>query len=101
MANFSRYIRPGMKLVRVDDVDSVAAMGADGGEVALVHVNPGWSPRNLVLSLQGAWRVETIVTDAGHKAETNGSVQACDTIRAVAPPRGITTLRLVRTATRC
>jgi O-glycosyl hydrolase len=101
MANFSRYIKPGMSLVKVDDVDSVAASSADGAEVALVHVNPGWSPRNLVMALPGAWRVETVVTDAGHKAEATGSVQACRTIRAVAPPRGITTLRLVRTATRC
>ena len=94
MANFSRYIRPGMRLIRVDDEDSVGALTADGGEFVLVHVNGGLSPRTLDLALPGRWRVETIVTDARRKAESIAN--QCQSRSATAPPRSITTVRLVR-----
>lgn len=101
MASFSRHIRPGMTLVRVDDVDTVAAQTPDRRTLVLVHVNNGLSPRRLTLDLPGGWTVETIVTDAAHKAVPTGSTRACRAIRTLAPPRSITTLRLTRTAERC
>lgn len=96
MANFSRYIRPGMQLVRVDDEDTVGAITNGGKELVLVHVNGGLSPRHLNVALPGQWRVETIVTDSQRKAER--VEQQCKVMVATAPPRSVTTVRLVQLA---
>jgi hypothetical protein len=88
MAQFSRYIRPGDRLVPVDDMDTVGALSADGRRLVLVHVNPGLSPRPLTVAVPGRWQRRMIVTDAGHKAaEVAGDV---------APPQSIVTLVLTR-----
>lgn len=88
MAQFSRYIRPGDRLVPVDDMDTVAALSADGRRLVLVHVNPGLSPRPLSVTVPGRWQRRMIVTDAGHKA-----VQVAGD---VAPPQSVVTLVLTR-----
>ncbi|WP_267435482.1 glycoside hydrolase [Sphingomonas sp. GM_Shp_1] len=88
MAQFSRYIRPGDRLVPVDDMDTVGALSPDGRRLVLVHVNPGLSPRPLSVAVPGEWTREMIVTDASHKAvPVRGEV---------APPRSIVTLILTR-----
>lgn len=94
MANFSRYIRPGMRLIRVDDEDTVGAVLGDGQEIVLIHVNGGLSPRQFNLALPGRWRVETIVTDHERHAERVSTL--CTPNGMTAPPRSVTTLRLVR-----
>ena len=88
MAQFSRYIRPGDRLVPVDDMDTVGALSPDGRRLVLVHVNPGLSPRPLSVAVPGEWTREMIVTDASHKAVRVGG--------EVAPPRSIVTLILTR-----
>jgi O-glycosyl hydrolase len=87
MAQFSRYIRPGYRLVPVDDLDTVGALSPDGRTLVLVHVNGGLSPRRLVIPLSG-WSSQTIVTDATRKAQ-----QIAGT---VAPARSVTTIVLRR-----
>ena len=90
MANFSRYVRPGYRLVPIDDIDSIAAASSDGATLVVVHVNPGIVRRDLSLATKGYRLSETIVTDATHDA-------AAVTGRAmVAPPRSITTFILRR-----
>lgn len=86
MAQFSRYIRPGYRLIAVDDLDTAGALSPDGRTLALVHVNGGDRPRRL--SVPAGWRSRMIVTDAHRTA-------AC-TAGTIAPARSIVTLLLTR-----
>jgi O-glycosyl hydrolase len=89
MAQFSRYIRPGYRLVPVDDIDTVGALSPDGRALVLVHVNGGLSPRRLDVPLKG-WSAELTVTDATRRAERIEGM--------VAPPRSVVTVVLRRAA---
>lgn len=86
MAQFSRFIRPGYRLVPVDDLDTVGALSRDGKELVLVHVNGGLSPRQL--TPPSGWTGRMIVTDARRRAEPLPGLTA--------PPRSIATLVLRR-----
>jgi O-glycosyl hydrolase len=86
MAQFSRYIRPGYRLVPVDDLDTVGALSPDRRTLVLVHVNPGLSARRL--SLPEGWRAEMILTDATRDARPAAGTTV--------PPRAIATLVLRR-----
>jgi len=68
MAMFSRYIRPGYRLVPVDDADTVGAMAPDGRTLVLVHMNPGPFSRALTIAAPRAAVREIIVTDATRQA---------------------------------
>ena len=86
MAQFSRYIRPGDRLVPVDDLDTIGALSPDGKRLTLVHVNAGITPRRL--AVPAGWTTQMIVTDATHRA-------AC-VAGTLAPARAIVTLILRR-----
>ncbi|WP_121118247.1 glycoside hydrolase [Croceibacterium ferulae] len=86
MAQFSRFITPGSRLLPINDPDSVAALTPDGAGMVIVHVNPGLSPRQLVTP--AGWQGALIVTDATHEA-------AC-MAGSTAPPRSVVTLVLAR-----
>lgn len=88
MAQFSRYIRPGYRLVPVDDLDTAGALSPDGRTLVLVHVNPGLHPRRLSVERGEGWSVETVVTDATRRTRPGAG--------QVAPPRSVTTLVLRR-----
>ncbi len=100
MANFSRYIRPGYRLVRNDDPDTVTAISPDGGTAVIVHVNHGPFARSLALStadLKGrAWQVRTIVSDDDHKAAQTSDFIKSSAFEARIPARSITTVMLTR-----
>ena len=85
MAQFSRFIRPGYRLVPVDDADTAGALSPDGRTLVLVHVNGGLTPRRLVTNLRG-WSASAYLTDAIHHAEPAPAT--------VAPPRSVITLVL-------
>jgi len=85
MAQFSRYIRPGYRLIAVDDMDTVGALSPDGATLVLIHVNGGLNPRRLSIALPG-WSAETILTDATHHAQRVPGTTA--------PPRSVVTLVL-------
>jgi hypothetical protein len=88
MSNFSRYIKPGYRLVPVDDPDTVGALSPDKRTLVLVHVNGGIMPRHLTVA-GGDWSVRSmILTDAEHRAEAMPR-QANAAI--IAPPRSVTT----------
>lgn len=86
MAQFSRFIRPGYRLVPVDDLDTVGALSPDGRTLVLVHVNGGLSARRL--NLPAGWSGRMTVTDAQHRAEPIAGL--------VVPPRAVATLVLKR-----
>ncbi|WP_095011913.1 glycoside hydrolase [Tsuneonella mangrovi] len=86
MAQFSRFIRPGFRLLPVADPDTVGAIGPDGKRIVLVHVNAGPVARNL--DLPQGWKFALVATDLDHNA-------ACVAGR-IAPPRSISTVVLYR-----
>lgn len=86
MAQFSRYVRPGYRLVPVDDMDTVGALSPNGDILVMVHVNGGLNPRRM--TVPAGWNVATIVTDASRTAK-------CATPN-LAPARSIATLVLTR-----
>ena len=88
MAQFSRFIRPGYRLVSVDDLDTIGALSPDGEELVLVHVNGGLSPRRL--EPPANWSGRMIVTDARRRAEPVPGL--------IVPPRAVATLILNRKA---
>ncbi|QNH17617.1 glycosyl hydrolase [Xanthomonas sp. SS] len=99
MANFSRYLRPGMRLLQVDDADTVAALSADGRDLVFVHVNAGLTARRLVIAEQGlgpgAWSQQVIVTSAAQRAETACRRAAAPGAQtALAPPQSVVTVVL-------
>ncbi|MER5977301.1 glycoside hydrolase [Streptomyces sp. NPDC001857] len=49
--NFTHYIRPGDRFVKVDDTDTVAAVRASGDAASVVHVNSGTTARSVTLDL--------------------------------------------------
>lgn len=52
MGNYSRFIRPGARIVNTDDPNTTAALRPDGG-VVVVHTNPSGSEREVTLNLDG------------------------------------------------
>jgi O-glycosyl hydrolase len=91
MAQFSRFIRPGYRLVPVDDADTAGALSPDRRTLVLVHVNGGPTARRLVTRLRG-WSASTWLTDATHHAEPVSTT--------IAPPRSVITLVLRRMGNR-
>jgi O-glycosyl hydrolase len=89
MAQFSRFIKPGYRLVPVDDLDTAGALSPNGQELVLVHVNGGASPRRLQISLP-AWQPRMVVTDQTRRVEPLPDL--------VAPPRSVVTMILTRPA---
>ncbi|MFJ2116300.1 RICIN domain-containing protein, partial [Streptomyces sp. NPDC087850] len=69
--NFTHFIRPGDRLVKVNDTASAAAVGAKGRDATVVHVNDTDAPREVTVDLSGfakvarGAKVTPVVTDAG------------------------------------
>jgi len=94
MANFSRSIRPGYRLVRVDDPDTVGAVSGDGRDLVFVHVNDGISPRRLTVAAPGSWTATTTVTATGRAAEAGAPLPPTARPAIIAAPMSITTVHL-------
>ncbi|GAB4146198.1 MAG: hypothetical protein Tsb0016_16530 [Sphingomonadales bacterium] len=96
MRQFSAFIRPGDRLVAVDDPDSIAALKADGDGLVLVHANHGPLPRLLRLRLPFApTRTALHVTDAQRDTALAGSASvavAGDWVVVTVPPMAVVTL---------
>ncbi|POX57296.1 ricin-type beta-trefoil lectin domain protein [Streptomyces sp. Ru71] len=51
--NFTHFIKPGDRLIKVNDTSSAAAVTKDGSGASLVHVNSTTSARSVTLDLSG------------------------------------------------
>ncbi|WP_265520447.1 Ig-like domain-containing protein [Oerskovia flava] len=60
--NFTHYIEPGDSLIGTDDLNSTAAVAADGESATVVHVNAGESARAVELDLSGFGEVAADAT---------------------------------------
>ncbi|MFE7955683.1 glycoside hydrolase [Streptomyces sp. NPDC057413] len=79
--NFTHFIKPGDRLIKVDDTSSAAAVSKDGKGASLVHVNSTTSPRSVTLDLtkfrsisRGA-TVTPVVTSADGKLAVRDAVK--------------------------
>ncbi|WP_371934878.1 glycoside hydrolase [Streptomyces sp. KL118A] len=82
--NFTHTIRPGDRLVTVDDASSAAAVRAGGGGATVVHVNSGGEERSVTVDLSKFSRVSPdatmtpVVTSAGGALEERDPVPVTD-----------------------
>ncbi|WP_447035222.1 glycoside hydrolase [Streptomyces sp. DSM 118878] len=78
--NFTHYIKPGDRLVKVDDTSSAAAVSADGTGATVVHVNSSTGEREVTVDLAKFGRVSRgatvtpVVTSAGGRLERHAAV---------------------------
>ncbi|GAA2434626.1 hypothetical protein GCM10010405_17030 [Streptomyces macrosporus] len=97
--NFTHHIRPGDRLVKVDDASSVAAVGTRGATV--VHVNDSRAPRTVTLDLSKFGRVARdatvtpVVTSADGALVRHAPVRVLDRRAAIAVPAESVTTFLV------
>ncbi|MDX3799842.1 RICIN domain-containing protein [Streptomyces sp. AK04-3B] len=82
--NFTHFIKPGDKLIKVDDTSSAAAVTKDGKGLSLVHVNSTTAARTVTLDLskfrtvkRGA-TVTPTVTSADGKLKQQAPVKVVD-----------------------
>ncbi|MDL5205648.1 glycoside hydrolase [Streptomyces sp. ALI-76-A] len=82
--NFTHFIKPGDKLIKVDDTSSAAAVTANGKGASLVHVNSTTAPRTVTIDLSkfrkvsGAATVTPVVTSADGKLAPQAPVKVSD-----------------------
>ncbi|GAA3191546.1 RICIN domain-containing protein [Streptomyces virens] len=82
--NFTHFIKPGDRLIKVDDTSSAAAVTDNGRGASLVHVNSTASARTVTLDLSGFRHigrdatVTPVVTSADGKLERHGAVKVSD-----------------------
>ncbi|MET9736399.1 RICIN domain-containing protein [Streptomyces sp. NPDC006458] len=97
MAQYSRFVRPGSRVIATDDGNTLAALRPNGG-VVVVHTNPTGAARDVTLDLDGfattAGAVERYTTDADHNLERGSDLQASDTLRATVGAGSVTTFVL-------
>ncbi|MGK5498080.1 RICIN domain-containing protein [Streptomyces sp. URMC 125] len=97
--NFTHHIRPGDRLVKVDDASSAAAVGRGGATV--VHVNDSAGPRTVTLDLAKFGRVARdatvtpVVTSADGALVRHAPVRVADRRAAYTVPAESVTTFLV------
>ncbi|MFE7620122.1 glycoside hydrolase, partial [Streptomyces sp. NPDC057496] len=100
MANYSRFVRPGSRIVNTDDPQTLAAVRPGGKGVVVVHTNPTGDEREVTLDL-GGFRtapdgpVERWTTDTTRNLHRDGDAAVTGrTIRATVGPGSVTTFVL-------
>ncbi|MFG3532466.1 RICIN domain-containing protein [Streptomyces sp. NPDC047917] len=100
MANYSRFVRPGSRIVNTDDPQTLAAVRPDGGGVVVVHTNPTGDEREVTLNLDGfrtvpEGPVERWTTDATKNLHRDGDAAVTGrTLKANVGPGSVTTFVL-------
>lgn len=78
--NFTHFIRPGDRLVKVDDTSSAAAVSRKGDGATVVHVNSTTATRSVTVDLSkfgrvsGGATVTPVVTSAEGKLERHAAI---------------------------
>ncbi|UQT60341.1 RICIN domain-containing protein [Streptomyces durmitorensis] len=78
--NFTHFIKPGDRLVKVDDTSSAAAVSRKGDAATVVHVNSTAAERTVTVDLskfgrvRGAATVTPVVTSAEGKLERHDAI---------------------------
>ncbi|MBG0564277.1 glycoside hydrolase [Actinoplanes aureus] len=97
--NFTHYIRPGDRMVKVSDTATTAAIRADGRGATAVHANQTASDRVVTLDLSKFGRISRnatvtpVVTSAAGKLVEKAAVRVRDGRAAITvPAQSVTTL---------
>ncbi|MET9674545.1 RICIN domain-containing protein [Streptomyces sp. NPDC006482] len=99
MANYSRFVRPGARVMNTDDPQTLAAVRPEGG-VVVVHTNPSGEAREVTLNLDGFQTaadgpVERWTTDADKNLQREGDAAVTGrTFKATVGPGSVTTFVL-------
>lgn len=98
MASFSRTIRPGFRLVRNDDPDTVTAISPDGVEAVIVHVNHGPYDRRLAVAAgtlpPGRWKMLPVFENG--RLRKGGCSSGDNELTTVVAARSVGAVRMVR-----
>ncbi|WP_117213017.1 glycoside hydrolase [Allorhizocola rhizosphaerae] len=93
--NFTHYIRPGDRVVKVNDTASVAAVSASGKAATVVHVNTTTGQRRVTLDLSRFAHIAPGATVTPIVSDASGGLVRKDPIPAggsfVVPPKSVTT----------
>ncbi|MFJ8434013.1 ricin-type beta-trefoil lectin domain protein [Kitasatospora sp. NPDC094019] len=102
MANYTRFVRPGARVIATDSADTLAALRPGGAGTVVVHTNTTGSARTLTLDLAGyrtpgaGTAVQRYTTDTTRNVqrEADLTVTAAGTVTAVVGPGSVTTFVL-------
>ncbi|MFH8486973.1 glycoside hydrolase [Streptomyces longisporoflavus] len=100
--NFTHFIKPGDRLVKVDDTSSAAAVTAKGDGATVVHVNGTTAARTVTVDLSkfgrvsGGATVTPVVTSAGGKLERHDAIKVSGRKAAFEVPAQSVTSFLVK-----
>ncbi|MFI0990707.1 RICIN domain-containing protein [Streptomyces exfoliatus] len=99
MAQYSRFVRPGARVVTTDDPDTLAAVRPGGQGLVLVHTNRGGTARELTLDLDGfrtvGGTVERYTTDATRNVQRGTDLTTAGrTLRTTVGAGSVTTFVL-------
>ncbi|MFD9379153.1 glycoside hydrolase [Streptomyces sp. NPDC059999] len=98
MAQYSRFIRPGARVIATDDTDTLAAIRPGGQGAVVVHTNATGSPRTITLDLSGfrsvsAAPVQRYTTDASRNVHREPDVSPSGRrLTVTLDPGSVTTL---------
>ncbi|MFJ5830969.1 RICIN domain-containing protein [Streptomyces sp. NPDC093089] len=70
MANYTKFVRPGARVINTDNADTFAALRPAGQGAVVVHTNPTNEPQRLTLNLSG---FQTVGTGAVERYTTDGT----------------------------
>ncbi|KOG36672.1 MULTISPECIES: RICIN domain-containing protein [Streptomyces] len=100
MANYSRFVRPGSRVLNTDDPETLAAVRPGGNGVVVVHTNPTGESREVTLNLDGFQTVadgavERWTTDGTRNLQREGDAAVAGrTFKATVGPGSVTTFVL-------
>ncbi|MFE5796593.1 RICIN domain-containing protein [Streptomyces sp. NPDC056503] len=70
MANYTKFVRPGARVINTDNADTFAALRPAGQGTVVVHTNPTGEPQRLTLNLAG---FQNVGTGAVQRYTTDGT----------------------------
>ncbi|MGW6912923.1 RICIN domain-containing protein [Kitasatospora sp. NPDC054939] len=102
MANYTKFVRPGARMIGTDSGDTLAALRPEGAGTVVVHTNPTGTAQTLTLDLAGFQRtgagtpVERWTTDGTKdvRREADLTVTAAGTLTTTVGPGSVTTFVL-------
>ncbi len=78
MANYTRFVRPGARVINTDNADTFAALRPGGRGAVVVHTNPTGEPQRLTLNLcfrnAGTEAVQRYTTDGTRNLQREGDL---------------------------
>lgn len=100
MANFSRFVRPGARVINTDDAHTLAALRPGGQGAVVVHTNTTGEEQEITLDLDGFQRVDGVpveryTTDATKNLQRESDVATVGrALRATVGAGSVTTFVL-------